>query len=167
MERGGGSTTRVHPAEPSAAADAFQRPLRSRFQARLSASVRCQALGVNGKKKIGSNPTLTLVANSFWDPREDFWLTGARRLREELTTCLGCPRQKAPDHRGSSAGSLPRRLAVLLPSGVRCGLSAASLKRVRRPGGPSCHDALGGPCEPRGSPDNGRVGTTGRAADEG
>jgi hypothetical protein len=28
------------PAEPSTAADAFQRPLRSRFQARLSASVR-------------------------------------------------------------------------------------------------------------------------------
>jgi hypothetical protein len=32
----------AHPAEPSTAADAFQRPLRSRFQARLSASVRCQ-----------------------------------------------------------------------------------------------------------------------------
>ena len=29
------------PAEPSTAADAFQRPLRARFQARLSASVRC------------------------------------------------------------------------------------------------------------------------------
>jgi hypothetical protein len=32
------------PAEPSTAADALQRPLRSRFQARLSASVRRQAL---------------------------------------------------------------------------------------------------------------------------
>jgi hypothetical protein len=30
----------AHPAEPSTAADAFQRPLRSRFQARLSAGVR-------------------------------------------------------------------------------------------------------------------------------
>jgi len=29
----------AHPAAPSTAADAFQRPLRSRFQARLSASV--------------------------------------------------------------------------------------------------------------------------------
>ena len=34
--------TRLSIAEPSTAADALQRPLRSRFQARLSASVRCQ-----------------------------------------------------------------------------------------------------------------------------